>query len=308
MTQFESDAPLPAIPRALLEEMARIGPVWGQDTSGHIARMTEAFSDILATAPDRGVTCRAGLTYGGHERQRLDIYAGLATPPKAPALLFVHGGAFVQGDRNKTSQIYSNVLRYFAAHGMVGVNIGYRLADAAPYPGATEDIAGAVAWVRRHTNELGVDPDRIFLMGHSAGGAHAASYALNPRFHAPGGSGLAGLVVVSGRVRADVLPENPNAAKVKAYYGSDTAALEEASAVTHVSARSLPVFVAWAEFENPLIDVHCSELVYRLAQARRKSPPMLWLRGHNHTSSIAHLNTADETLGREILAFVANPR
>jgi hypothetical protein len=62
-----------------------------------------------------------------------------------------------------------------------------------------------------------------------------------------------------------------------------------------VGANAVPTFIAWAEFENPLIDVHCAELAFRLAQAKRRSPPLLWLRGHNHTSAIGHINT-DEVL------------
>jgi len=310
-TEQDDNAPtLPVIPDDLWTEMQRIGPVWGQDIGAHIARMTEAFSDILATAPLADVTRQVDIPYGQHPRQMLDIFLGpgARTSDKAPAVLFVHGGAFVKGNRNKTPEIYSNVLRYFATRGLVGVNIGYRLADTATYPGASEDIAKAVAWVRAQSDTLGIDRDRIFLMAHSAGGAHAASYAYNRRLHPAEGPGLAGLIVVSGRVRADVLPDNPNAAKVVAYYGPDPAVLDEASAVTHVSQDSIATFVAWAEFENPLIDLHCAELVHALAQAKRRSPPVVWLRGHNHTSAIAHINTADERLAQEILAFIANPR
>lgn len=303
-------APLPEIPPELWEEMQRIGPIWGTDVSGHVARMTEAFSALLATAPDTEVICEENVAYGDHPRQRLDVYrpAGLGKTHHAPALVFVHGGAFVKGHRNKTPQIYSNVLRYFAARGIVGVNVGYRLADAARYPGATEDVAASVAWVRERAEPLGIDRDRIFLMGHSAGGAHVASYAYNTRFHPPDGPGLAGLIVVSGRVRADVFPDNPNAGKVVAYYGEDPEVHREASAVTHVTSNSVPTFVAWAEYENPLIDMHCAELVHALSQAKRRSPPVVWLRGHNHTSAIAHINTADEHLAREILAFIDRPR
>ena len=80
------------------------------------------------------------------------------------------------------------------------------------------------------------------------------------------------------------------------------------SPVSHVDANSVPTFVAWGEFENPLLDVHCAELVYRLATAKRRSPPTLWLRGHNHTSTIGHINTSEDELGRAMLDFIAAPR
>jgi hypothetical protein len=116
------------------------------------------------------------------------------------------------------------------------------------------------------------------------------------------------LIFISGRVRADNLPENPNAKKVEQYYGADSSKYEDYSAVGHIDAESLPTFVAWAEYENPLVDVYCAELVYRLANAKRKAPPSMWLPGHNHTSAIAHIGTSDERLGQAIVEFVHNPR
>ena len=94
----------------------------------------------------------------------------------------------------------------------------------------------------------------------------------------------------------------PNAAKVALYYGtSDMDKLDALSPVSHVGVHSPPTFVAWSEFENPLIDVHCVELVFRLGQAKRRTPPTFWLRGHNHMSAIAHFNTAEDALGQAIL-------
>ena len=175
--------------------------------------------------------------------------------------------------------------------------------------GQPEDIASVIRWVRAHADEVGIDASRIFLMGHSAGAAHAGSYAYDKRLQPPAGPGIAGFIVVSGRVRAETFPENPNAHKVAAYYETEDAArLDDISPVSHVSADSVPTFVAWGEYENPLIDLHCAELVYRLAAAKRRSPPMFWLRGHNHTSTIGHINTAEDDLGRALLDFVANPR
>jgi hypothetical protein len=62
-----------------------------------------------------------------------------------------------------------------------------------------------------------------------------------------------------------------------------------------------------AEYENPLIDIYCFycfDLAYRLAAAKRRAPPFMWMKGHNHTSTIAHINTAEDNLGRAMLAFM----
>ncbi|MGN6460821.1 MAG: alpha/beta hydrolase fold domain-containing protein [Pseudolabrys sp.] len=302
-------SPMPEIPATLRKVMAEIGPRWGQDVRGHIKLMLEEFSKVLANAPRDGVAVTTNVRYGEHERHELDIFTPANGGTKRPALLFVHGGAFLDGNRNRTEQIYSNVLYYFARHGIVGVNIGYRLAGDATYPGATVDVGNAVRYVREHADEMGIDRDRIFLMGHSAGCAHAGSYAYDKRLQPAEGHGLRGFIIVSGRVRADVFPDNPNAKRVETYYETaDMAKLDALSPVSHVDADSVATFVAWGEYENPLLDIHCAELVYRLGQAKRHTPPMIWLKGHNHTSTIAHFNTAEDQLGRAILAFIDDPR
>jgi acetyl esterase/lipase len=302
------NATRPDIPDDLRRLMAEVGPRWRDSVAKNVDMMIQRFSDVLKRSPRDGVMLHAGISYGGHERNAFDVFLpeGNAAPP--PVVLFVHGGAFVSGHRNRTEQIYSNVLYYLARHGIAGINIGYRLANEAVFPAVTNDIATVVAWAHAHAIEFGWDPTRIFLMGHSAGAAHAGSYAYDPRFRPAQGTKLAGMIVVSGRVRVDNLPENPNAGKVEVYYGPDASKFDDYSPVAHIDKDSIPTFVAWAEFENPLIDVYCAELVYRLAHAKRKAPPSMWLSGHNHTSSIGQIGTSDDALGHAIVDFVHNPR
>jgi acetyl esterase len=293
----------PAIPLALREQMAELGRKWGQDISGHVRAMMDAFSTLHADSPKEGIEVVRDVAYGSHPRQQLDVFRGGARGP-LPVVIFVHGGAFVDGHRNRTPEVYANVLYYFARHGVLGINMEYRLAPEHRYPAGSEDVRLAVQWARRHAREHGGDPERIFLIGHSAGAAHAGSYAYDRRLQPAGGPGIAGLVVLSGRVRAEMLPDNPNARKVEAYYGADAAVHADVSAVSHVAADSVPTMIGIGEYENPLLDMHCAELFHRLAAARRRAPRLVWLAGHNHTSVIAHFNTAEDRLGREILDFI----
>jgi acetyl esterase/lipase len=270
--------------------------------------MIAEFSEVLKLTSREGVIVHRDLAYGPHERQQLDVFLPPSSTAPPPVVLFVHGGAFVSGHRNRTDQIYSNILCYLAQRGIAAINVGYRLATHAMYPGATCDIAAAMDWARAHAQEYGWDSSRIFLMSHSAGAAHAGSYAYDPSFSSRDTSPLSGMIVLSGRVRIDNLEENPNARKVEQYYGTDASKFEEYSPVHHIDRNSVATFIAWAEFENPLIDVYCAELAFRLAEAKRKSPPMMWLAGHNHTSAIAHIGTSDDQLGRAIVNFINNPR
>lgn len=299
----------PPIPQHLLDQMADIGPRWRENISGHIRTMLDAFSEVQASAPKDGVEVRQALRYGDHARHEYDLYLPADGGTRRPLVLFVHGGAFTEGHRNRTPEIYANVLYYLARHGIAGANMNYRLAPEAGYPEATRDIATLLGMLREQAGSIGVDPARLFLFGHSAGGAHVGSYAYDARHHPAEGPGLAGLIIVSGRMRAEMLPANPNAKRVQTYYGTDDPdMLDDYSPVSHISKTSVPTFVAWGEFENPLIDVHCAELTYRLGAAKGYCPPTMWLRGHNHTSTIAHINTADDELGTAIRAFIAKPK
>ncbi len=299
----------PEIPTELRELMAEIGPKWATDTKGHVRLMIDKFSAVLKHSPTEGVRVQTGNSYGPHERQAFEVFhpATSGGAPR-PGLIFVHGGAFTEGSRHRTGEIYANVLYYFARHGIVGINAGYRLAPEARYPEATRDIASIVQWMRTTAVRLNIDPNRIFLMGHSAGGAHVGSYAYDKRHQPADGHGLAGVLIISGRVRADGRAANPNARRVAEYYGSDLSTYDDLSPVSHVDGNSPPTFIACSEFENPLIDVYCYELAHRLASAKGRAPPLVWLKGHNHTSIIGHFNTAEDILGRACLEFISETR
>lgn len=293
---------LPSIPASLWDTLDEIGPRWASDIKGHSRRVAEGFSRILANAPKPGSATR-DIAYGPHPRQVLDVYASPGGRG-APVLVFAHGGALTEGDKDRTPELYSNVCWFMTRNDMIGVNLEYRLAPEAKYPAVTEDVALAVQWTRRNIEGFGGDPDRIFLMGHSAGALHVGSYAYDRRFHPPGGPGVAGLIVLSGRVRAENLPENPLARNVEAYFGDDPKAMEQGSLATHVAPDSVPTMVGIAQYENPLIDVHSAELIHRIADVKRRAPRFFSLARHNHSSTAAQINTADDLVGPQVLEFI----
>lgn len=293
----------PAIPPSLWRAIDEVGPAWASDIRNHSLRMAEGFSEILAGAPKPG-TVRKDIPYGTHARQVLDLYLPPQQARQAPVMIFAHGGALVDGHKDRTAEIHSNVCWFMARHGMIGINLEYRLAPEAKYPDVTHDVAAAVAWARANIAQLGGDPEAIFLFGHSAGALHVGSYAYDTRFHPGGVSGVAGLVVLSGRVRAETWPDNPMAKNVIAYYGDNEDAMAQGSLATHVTRDTVPTLIGIAEYENPLIDVHSAELIHRLASVQRRAPPFFWLRRHNHTSSVTQINTADDEVGPKVVDFV----
>lgn len=281
--------------------MMDLGPVWGQDIWKHRDLVLSAYGPALERAPKAGVTVTRDIAYGAHARQILDLFVPVGVT-NAPVVVFVHGGAFMRGDKRVSSEVYDNVLYWFARQGIIGVNIEYRLAPKSPWPGGADDLALAIAWARANAARHGGDPDSIFAIGHSAGGTHVGTYAYDPKA-GYFGRGLKGIVLLSSRSRIDTSPENPTAAGVRAYFGDDQSTYEARSPLMHAAESSLPVMIAIAEFENTLLDLYGLELAYRIAVARRRAPRFVRLAGHNHTSLVAHFNTVEDTLGREIMEF-----
>src|SRR4029077_16814473 len=103
---------------------------------------------------------------------RFDHYRPRRVDGPAPAVVFVHGGAWVHGD---PSQAAGNAL-HFARHGIATVSISYRLAPAHRFPAPLDDVRRGLRWVRAHAEELGIDRNRLVLLGLSAG-AHLAMLA-----------------------------------------------------------------------------------------------------------------------------------
>ncbi|MFD7339065.1 alpha/beta hydrolase [Streptomyces violascens] len=93
-------------------------------------------------------------------------------------LIWLHGGGFVMGD---VETEHPWAARIAAASGAVVISVGYRLAPENPFPAAPDDAYAVLTWAARHAAELGIDPDRIAVGGHSAGGGLAAATALRAR-------------------------------------------------------------------------------------------------------------------------------
>jgi len=297
-----------AIPRPVaIEELLReVGPMWQQDIRSAGDRVKAAYLPVLMAAPRDGVAVTRELSYGLHPRQLLDVYRP-AVARDAPVVVFVHGGAFVRGAKDINEAMYANVLTWFAPQGCVGVNVEYRLAPEAPHPQGALDVAAACAWVSGHIRGFGGDPRSICLIGHSAGGTHAATFACDPAL-AHLRRDVCCLVLVSARLRADTLPENPNAAGVRAYFGDDPSLYPALAPIAHAAHLAMPVFVVNAQYENPLLDVYATEFAYRVAEARRVAPRHMTVAGHNHVSVMAHFNSGEQLLGEQILDFFAASR
>lgn len=167
--------------------------------AGLLAALTACSGQALVNGltPSNGYRHHAGLTYGEHARQRLDVYAPDGAAGDAPVVVFFYGGRWSEGDRTG----YKFVAQYLTSRGAVAVIPDYRLHPDVGFPAFIEDGAAAVAWARANAAGYGGDPGRLFVMGHSAGGHIAAMLATDGRYLAAVGGDrgwLAGMIGLAG--------------------------------------------------------------------------------------------------------------
>lgn len=250
--------------------------------------------------PYAGVRVTRDARYGAHDRHRLDVFAPQASGAPRPVLLFVHGGGFTGGDKKRPGTPYQdNVALWAVRHGMVGINMTYRLAPDSPWPAGIEDIAAAIAWSRANAAAHGGDAARIFVMGTSAGATHVAC-------HAAGASpGIAGAIMLSGVYDLETAEPRDT---LKAYFGADSSAWAARSPLPGLVATSVPLMFVLAEFDPPDFERQALAAVNAFAARHGRWPHFVRLMGHNHFTATLHLNTGDDYLGRQIDEFVRAAR
>ena len=148
-----------------------------------------------------------GVAYGPDAKQRLTLFLPVADSVRHrpwPTVVFVHGGSWTEGDRALTvggEDIYGNIGRFFASHGIGAATVSYRLLPGVSWPDQIADVAAATARVREWAVQAGGDPGGLVLMGHSAGAQLAARVVLDRAVQAAAGlpeGSVCGAIPVSG--------------------------------------------------------------------------------------------------------------
>jgi acetyl esterase len=145
-------------------------------------RATLPFLFLMMALTDVKAGSRSDIEYGrvGDVSLRMDAHSPNGSGP-FPAVVIVHGGGWVAGDRKSTVQ---PLFRPIEQAGLAWFSISYRLAgNMGVFGAAVDDVVQAVKYVRSHAAEYDVDPDRIALIGESAGAQLASMAALSPELN-----------------------------------------------------------------------------------------------------------------------------
>lgn len=134
--------------------------------------------DAIEARQRAGAVIQRDIAYGADAKQKLDVYLPTA-PASGRVLVMVHGGAWKIGDKANDG-VATDKAAFWGAKGDVLVSVNYRLLPKAAPLDQAKDVAKALAYVQAHAAMWGADPQKIVLMGHSAGAHLVALLSANP--------------------------------------------------------------------------------------------------------------------------------
>ena len=240
------------------------------------------------------------LSYGDHPQQRLFIHRvpHFETNEMRPVIAFIHGGSWRDGDPD----YYDFIGRSLAAQGFLVVNLGYRLGDDGRWPAMLEDGAAGIAWVRANIADYGGDPDRIVLMGHSAGG-HLTAEMMATRWNEEADD-LPAAMIDAGLPFSGIFDFEPILhCSENDGMQMDAAVAAEISTILRSMPTDAPQLVAWGENETPDWQRQSQAYVERFATDARRIDALV-VPGADHFDVVDVLADADSTLTARAQALI----
>jgi acetyl esterase/lipase len=205
--------------------------------------VTAALTVILGAAAGVGAAVPATsapttLRYGDHDRQVVTVYRGAAERP--PLAVYIHGGAWRMGSPERVRA----KPQWFGEAGWAFASVGYRVLPDAQVEDQARDIAAGLRALRADAARLGFDPDRILIMGHSAGAHLAALVATDGRYLGADRAAVRGVILLDGAgydVSNEFNLRGPLARKLYGdAFGEDPARQRTLSPIAHVDAQDPP--------------------------------------------------------------------
>jgi len=238
----------------------------------------------------RDVERVANISYGDAGKANLlDVYRSRSQPSRGPTLIYLHGGTFRSGRKDKEAR---PLIYRLASQGWVCVSANYRLSPAATFPDHLIDVKKVIAWVREHGQEYGADPMIVFVAGSSAGGHLASVAALTPNDPAF----QPGFEAADTSVSAAI--------SLYGYYGSLDSEWQPSSPLEFVDAKAPPFFVAHGDRDTLVLVDDARHFVEQLRSASSQPVVYAELPGGQHTFDLFH-SIRFESVVDAIEAFAA---
>jgi acetyl esterase/lipase len=255
--------------------------------------------ELVARQASAPIVTRTDVIYGRVEGSAL--LANVAYPDgpgPRPAVLSVHGGRWRAGNRTDASSIK---VAQWAEYGFFAMSIDYRLVGGSPAPAPYLDMRCAIRWIHAHAGDYGIAPERVYLIGQSAGGqlvSLAATLGHGP-YPKVGGwdqarEDIRGVVSVAGPYALNTLSWGNLWTPVT---GDVEEARRLASPLTHVSAATKPVLIIHSDDDKSVPVQQAVDMVEKLKAAGVRHRFV-------HYTDRGHMGITDEVV-KEARAFIA---
>ena len=290
-----------------------------------VGTWTQAGSLEFSSNPQ--VEVRGDISFLTPDRlEKLDLYLpkNCNAVEKSPAVLLIHGGGWKEGDKRQARDIELGMT--LAQNGFVAASINYALRSAGKFPQNLQDCKNGIRYLRAHADELGIDPNRISVMGGSAGGHLALLVAytadqpnLAPSQPYPGVSDKVSSVVdfygisnLATRKETDPngkpLKIDPLDSATQSIFGPTPQDWKKASPITYVK-RDVPPTLILHGKKDTTVD---SDQSQELADALKKTGAtyeIIWLPNAPHSFSFQHAGPKskkplEKDVGPAVLSFL----
>ena len=251
----------------------------------------------------------------GDDKHRLDVFApaGASSGAPLPVVIFVHGGWWRAGDRSYYEPVvglYGNVGTALADMGVVTVIPSYRLwPQISSYTQQLDDLAAVIAHTKKHIADVGGDPSRIFLAGHSAGGHLVALLGAGPGQLTSRGlsaTDIKGVIAISGiydiAVTAAAADAEEQATFWTPFFGTP-AQQAAASPMSSFVSSSMPFLflVGGADYKSCLREYATVQTLFADNHRARFASTS----GNTHEDMVLEVGTVDDDVGLRISAFAS---
>ena len=245
-------------------------------------------------------------SFGADPKQSLDLVVP-AGAKRAPVLVFIHGGGWSIGDKRHSA---APKAAHFTGEGWAFASVNYRLVPAATVEQQAADVASALAWLRANAAAQSLDPDRIVLMGHSAGAHLAALVGTDPSYLASTRvpmTAIDGIILLDGAgydiAQQMARPGNPVAGMYDAAFGREPARQRALSPTLHTAAPNVANWLVLPVAQRPDSTAQSNGLVAALKSAGSNAK-VVPVPGESHGSLNKGLGEAGDFATGEVDRFL----